>query len=254
MIIYLAGVLNLSKYIFEEGEIDKYKDDCYILESFFYCRKYADKVRMWDKEHFLLDSGAFTFKYNKREALDDWWKYIDEYCDFIINNDVKYFFELDIDNVVGYEKVKEFRRYIENKTQRPCIPVWHISRGKEDFIETCKNYKYIAVGGITGKEVKKTRSFIEGYLDALIKIAHSYGAKIHLLGYTTSKNLSKHHCDSVDSTSWTSGGRFGAVYQFRDGKMNTLKIETRKRLNAYRSHRHNFQEWYKYQKWAKEKI
>lgn len=64
----------------------------------------------------MLDSGAFTFM--RGNAKVDWADYIKRYAEFINKYDVKYFFELDIDNIVGYEKVLEYRKLLERLTQK----------------------------------------------------------------------------------------------------------------------------------------
>ena len=128
----------------------------YALESFFYLQDWQKKM-ITESEMFLLDSGAFTFMNSAKTVNIDLKQYIDKYCNFIVENDIKYFFELDIDSVVGYEKVKEIRKYIEDKTKRRSIPVWHRSRGLDEFIRLTEEYDYIAIGGIVTKEIKKKR-------------------------------------------------------------------------------------------------
>lgn len=58
-------------------------------------------------------------------------------------------------------------------------------------------------------------------LKQMIKIANSYGTKVHGLGYTKLQNINKTEVPfySVDSTSWLSGLRFGRVYTMRYGKI-----------------------------------
>ena len=48
--------------------------------------------------------------------MAEWDRYVDAYIDFINTWNVHHFFELDIDRIVGLEKVEEFRRRIESKT------------------------------------------------------------------------------------------------------------------------------------------
>ncbi len=184
----------------------------YILESFFNVNKNTERLLPYYGD-FLLDSGAFTFMQGNGK-VPDWNAYIERYADFIVRNDIKKFFELDIDSVVGYSKVLEFRKKLEDLTSRPCIPVWHISRGIDEFKKMCDEYSYVALGGIAIKEIKK-----EGYkyFPILINEAHKREAKIHGLGFTNLSLLHKYHFDSVDSTTWTAGNRFGYGYYF-DGK------------------------------------
>ena len=62
---------------------------------------------------FLLDSGAFTFMNNSKSV--DFDLYLDKYIDFIIEKNIKYFFELDIDSIVGYKKVLQLRERLERR-------------------------------------------------------------------------------------------------------------------------------------------
>lgn len=48
----------------------------------------------------------------------DWNEYLDKYIDFINAHDVQYFFELDIDAIVGYERVKQLRKDSNRKRRR----------------------------------------------------------------------------------------------------------------------------------------
>ena len=71
-------------------------------------------------------------------------EYLTRYINFINKYDIKYFFELDVDSIVGYEKVKQLRKRLENETGKKCIPVWHKSRGKEEYLKMCKKIDEIA--------------------------------------------------------------------------------------------------------------
>ena len=56
-----------------------------------------------DCKMFLLDSGAFTFM-NSNKKNEDIKSYLDSYIDFINKYDIKYFFELDLIQLVGLKK------------------------------------------------------------------------------------------------------------------------------------------------------
>lgn len=253
MIVYLAGGIHGSgDYLWKEDgiyeEIIK-KYNVALLESFYYINKMGGnkaekRVRLL--ENFLLDSGAFTF-FSSGEHVD-WYDYIDRYADFIVRNNVKHFFELDIDVLVGYEKVLEFRKILEKKTGRKCIPVWHKSRGLDEFKKMCDEYDYIAIGGIVSKEITHKEYPMFTYL---INEAHKRGCKIHGLGFTNLKGMRTYKFDSVDSTSWTTGNRFGAVYRFNGNTMKKyLKGSNQRIKDSKKACIHNFIEWVKFQKYA----
>lgn len=222
----------------------------YILESFFYVD--ADTERLLPLfGDFLLDSGAFTFMQSSKSHVV-WEDYIERYANFINKNHIEKFFELDIDSVVGYPKVLEYRSRLERLTNRRCIPVWHTSRGAAEFKKMCDEYDYVAIGGIVSKEIKPEHYSV---LPAMIKEAHSRKAKIHGLGFTALEWLPKCHFDSVDSTAWTTGNRFGFVYRFDGKAMKKHDCPKGKRLGDSRKVALiNYTEWIKFQKYAEAKL
>lgn len=241
MKVCLAG----SSVITEESR-KKLANSPFLLESFYYIKEWQIPL-IKKAELFLLDSGAFTFMNNAKKNDINWKEYIDSYIDFINKYNIKYFFELDIDVVVGYENVLKIREYIESKTKKKCIPVWHKSRGKEEFLKMCEEYDYVAIGGIVTKEIKSSEYKVFSWF---INEAHKRGAKIHGLGFTNLKNLKKYNFDSVDSTSWLSGGRFGTIYQFKNNTLESIGFSDKRVADYKKAHAHNLEEWIKYQKYA----
>ena len=218
----------------------------YILESFYYADDDTERLLPLFGD-FLLDSGAFTFMMNATKKVE-WEEYIERYADFINRNNIKKFFELDIDSVVGYEKVKEYRRRLENLTNRQSIPVWHKSRGIDEFKRMCDEYSYAAVGGIVAGEIKSTQY---GAFPSMIAEAHRRNCKLHGLGFTSLAWLEKCHFDSVDSTAWTTGNRFGFVYRFDGKTMKKHDAPKGKRLaDGRKIALNNYTEWIKFQKYA----
>lgn len=238
MKIFLAST-SVRKRLLKEYKID------YILESFYSIKEwqipYIKECKM-----FLLDSGAFTFM-NSNKGKVDFDQYLKGYINFINKYDIKYFFELDIDSVVGYEKVKEMRAVLEKGTGKKCIPVWHKSRGLDEWRKLTKEYDYVAIGGIVTKEIKPKEY---KYLNPLLDIAKESGCKVHGLGFTNLKALRRYHFYSVDSTSWLSSGRFGTLYTFQDGTLKMIRHENRRIRNYKESDYHSIEEWLKFQKYA----
>ena len=225
----------------------------YILQSFFYADDFTEKHIIPNAADFLLDSGAFTFCNTNGFSADKFDDYLERYADFINRNHVEKFFELDVDSITGYEKVLEYRKRLEKLTGKQPIPVWHISRGKEEFLRHCDEFPYVALGGYVAA-IKANDPRQQAYIKAypwFISEAHKRGAKIHGLGFTQLKLLPQMHFDSVDSTAWTTGNRFGYLYFF-DGK-------TMQKKDAPKGHRigdsraaalNNYTEWIKFQKYA----
>lgn len=237
MILYLAGTKDIIPYI-EDKNIS-------ILESFYYVNnEFAEKIKYF--KNFLLDSGAFTFLNTKKEI--DWNIYLEKYVDFINKYDIKNFFELDIDNIIGYDKVKLLRKKLIKLTNKQPIPVFHRSRGKEEFLNLCSEFDYIAIGGIAIKHIKKEEyKYFKWFIDE----AHKKGCKIHGLGYTDIKGLKKYDFDSVDSTTWLTGGvRFGYIHKFNNGTIKKIHKKNNKLINVEEANLNNFTEWVKFQKYA----
>lgn len=225
----------------------------YVLESFYYFRDWEVPL-INSTELFLLDSGAFTFMQSRKTSNADFDEYLDRYIAFIKKNHIEYFFELDIDNIVGYDKVKQMRNRLDRETGKQCITVWHPSRGWDDFVEQTHERPYVALGGIVTSPPKRRKKYERAFPN-FIKEAHRNGAKIHGLGFTSNEGLKKYHFDSVDSTSWTSGTRFGLIYAFKDGNIiqqykthgtnRRIRISSTPEIQLY-----NLGEWTKYQEYA----
>lgn len=215
-----------------------------ILMSFYYIDDVV--VRLIPRfKNFMLDSGAFTYLVSGKHI--NWDEYVSRYIDFIKTYKVEKFFELDIDPLIGYEKVKKIRQRIEHETGKQCIPVWHRSRGKEEFLRMCEEYPYVALGGIAVKEIKRTE---HKYFPWFINEAHKRGAKIHGLGYTNLKGLKKYHFDSVDSSAWTAGNRFGFIYKFNGKEMVKHIKPEGYRVKPKETAINNFVEWVKFSQYA----
>ena len=218
----------------------------FVLESIYYIKDFQIPL-IKTAELFLLDSGAFTFMQNAKKNVD-WDEYLDKYIAFINTHDVQYFFELDIDAIVGYERVKQLRKRLESETQKKCMPVWHKSRGVEEFKRLVEEYDYIGIGGFASKDISK-----EEYprIMQLVKYAKQQGTKVHGLGYTKS-DVTQYGFYSADSTTWNRS-RFGDCCVFADGRMKyvqrrtkRLKIESLPQVEAF-----NITEWIKYQNYLR---
>lgn len=175
---------------------------------------YALSIKKWPSilekvNHLLIDSGAYSFQRGKAVNFDE---FLYNYKKFIkentSNSKIVGFFELDIDNIVGYDKVLEYRKELELVSDK-IIPVWHGNRGIPDYIEMCKKYsgKRIAVTAL-GEDIDRIQ------YNLFINAAHKYGCKIHILGMTNKeliKSLNLGLEDSFDSVSWALASAFSNV-------------------------------------------
>lgn len=217
------------------------------LQSFMDAQKWKDgDYETWisGAEMVLLDSGAFSFISGKN--IGDLKGYIEKYVDFIKKNEVKYFFEVDIDTVIGVTETTRIREELERQIGRRSIPVFHSARGLNAWKQMVREYDYVAIGtsGLTSESRWARR---EDVMNQLIYIAHESGCKVHGLGFTklTALNENRINFDSVDSTSWLGGARYAKIYKFTGSKMIMTDIKGRSPgrnvLNA-----HNCKEWVKF--------
>ena len=149
-----------------------------------------------------------------------WEQYINEYIEFINKWDIDRFIELDLYGVLGVENTERIRKYIERKTGKKPIPVYHGTMPVSYFRMLCQKYPYVAISATgTIESSKWTRN--KKALKQMIKIGHSYGTKLHGLGYTRLENINNPEVqfDSVDSSSWLYGSKFGVMYKNKQGQI-----------------------------------
>lgn len=252
MRLYLAGIEGALHYDNCRTYIMENIDNIFCLSSFYYMNnRQIEVIKNMNKENFLLDSGAFTFRMKGLKGLNiD--EYTDRYIDFINKYDIKYFFEMDIDkDEESYKKVLELRKRIEESTGKKCIPVWHDSRGLDAWIDIINNYGYVAIGGITSTDGKK-----QEIVKKLIKLANKKNVKVHLLGYNRT-DLLDYNAFSCDATSWNAG-QYGGIWNW--DKIKCYPVKQNRRLNKRVISNlqkdlflHNLKVWLYFQKYLKNK-
>lgn len=222
MIICLAALEDTLKNFLEKCP-DEHLD--YGLVSYFYIRndEHLENILKKINKKLFIDSGAHSFQHGTKVDFD---KYTEEYAEFIKrwtnHPKIEGFFEMDVDNVLGYEKVKQLRSVLENASDK-IIPVWHNNRGVDEFVKMCEENsgKRISITGFANNDIKDSQ------YNFFINEAHKHNCKIHILGLTRfeliqSLNLGKY--DSVDSSSWKQTGIFGGInLPTKDKKIYRLK-------------------------------
>lgn len=220
MKIFLSAIENSSCYqggkykTFVEyfmNEVHKGKKMKWNLMSYYYIQKrveLAEYVRD-NSEEVLIDSGAHSFQ---KGTKVDWLAYTKQYAEFIKKYDrpnVVGYFEMDVDNVIGYDKVLELRKILERVSDK-IIPVWHKNRGIKEFKKMCQDYagKVIAITGFKNEDIQDHQYLM------FLKYAKKYNCKVHCLGMTRKAILDKVPFDYVDSSSWVQSSIFGRI----DGK------------------------------------
>lgn len=146
------GTINMAEYIVSKGVKMKWN-----LMSYYYIRQrkgLAEFIRD-NSEEILIDSGAHSFQ---KGTKVDWDLYTQEYANFIKTfdrNNVVGYFEMDVDNIIGYPKVLELRKVLERVSDK-IIPVWHKNRKLDEFKKMCQDYsgKIVAITGFKNEDIK----------------------------------------------------------------------------------------------------
>lgn len=239
MKIFLSGLEASGEFYDIDKEIDKYK---YMLCSFYYLKQDIFKRILSKTDLMLIDSGAHSFQKGKKV---NWEEYTRQYAEFIKKNDnekIIGYFEMDVDNIIGYEKVLELRRILENVSSK-IIPVWHKNRGIEDFKKMCREYqgKIIAITGFKNEDIKDDQYLM------FLKYAKKYRCKVHCLGMTRKKVLDTVPFDYVDSSSWKQSAIYGRIGNRKVSKefskRKRYKVMAESMKEAMRIQDHYYKKW-----------
>ncbi len=250
MKIYLAATTG--------KELALITEPAYILESYAYISKHTNDLPLLLRNKVMMDSGAFTFigRGEKRQRSINWEVYLEEYAAFVRRHKIKDYLELDIYSVIGKEKTEELRLKLETLIGSPSIPVWHRFLGLQYWYELLEQYKYVAIGASGRYDSAWCRSHPD-MIRSLVLVARQQGVRVHGLGYTELKQLNEIPFESVDSTTWVNGGRFGEMHKFNGSKI--LKMQSaskglRMKASVTESRAHNFLQWIKYQEWSEKNL
>lgn len=238
MKLYLAGIESYINAVFEEKP--KYVLYSYINRNSG-CLRY---VKSKYCKSFILDSGAFTFMNTGKKV--DFKEYAIQYAQYVKENNIANYIELDLYNIIGIEETEELRKILIDITGRKPIPVFHRSCGKEYFHKLINEFEYIAIGGIAKKDIKKSEY---KYFDYFINEAHKKNVKIHGLGLTDVEALKRYKFDSVDSTSWI-GGRFGIIHYYENGNIKMYRKKNSRLKSSAEATKFSLSQWVKFQEYA----
>lgn len=222
----------------------------YNLISYYYGRKTEERVKaiIANSELIMIDSGAHTFQ---KGTHVDWEAYTREYGEWIQRHDsdkILGYFEMDVDNILGYENVVKLRRKLDRVSDK-IIPVWHKNRGIADFKNMCREYsgKIVAITGFRNEDIRD-----EQYM-MFLKYAWEQDCRVHCLGMTRKAVLDKVPFDYTDSSSWTQGVLYGRIGDRKLRNAPTVEeryIVRQLQWEASYAEAKKMQEHYE-QKWAK---
>lgn len=241
---------------YRELTLEIAKKSKYVLATYYYLKTKSNDDKLMDllkkyneRGRLIIDSGAFSFMNGKQITEPNLDQYCEQYVKFLKQYKIKNFVEMDIDAIFGYSKALEYRNFIENSMNKQCIPIWHKSRGKAEFKKMVEQYSYAGIGGIAIKNIKRNEWKFFKELNDFAKYNH---CKMHAMGFTPTHDLNAYGFYSSDSSSWTTGPRFGQLYRFNGSKITTLKKPPHSRLvlSQKQIQQFNWNEWCKYQKFV----
>ena len=219
--------------IFYSGvEYESYLDILYdlgirnFLMSYEYLKgKGVHQLKKYPDMHLFIDSGAYTYNQDPKYAeytIEQWEKQIEEYLAWAEKhkNQIFAIADLDIQYLVGYEKVVEWRKkYFEPFMLRTGLPVCFIyhEEGLDIWEYMCKRYPYVGISLNIDREVDETE------LRNKFKIAEKHNALVQGMASTRTGMLTQYPFYTVDSTTWNVGLKYGEISVWTGNKMSRIK-------------------------------
>ena len=219
--------------IFYSGvEYESYLDILYdlgirnFLMSYEYLKgKGIHQLKKYPDMHLFIDSGAYTYNQDPKYAeytIEQWEKQIEEYLAWAEKhkNQIFAIADLDIQYLVGYEKVVEWRKkYFEPFMLRTGLPVCFIyhEEGLDIWEYMCKRYPYVGISLNIDREVDETE------LRNKFKIAEKHNALVQGMASTRTGMLTQYPFYTVDSTTWNVGLKYGEISVWTGNKMSRIK-------------------------------
>jgi len=232
MKVYFAGM----ESIYSSYKVDLLPTDN-IFCTFFYNKKTDSFLKQVNKLKghlgtITIDSGAHTFfgytgestmahhnnKDKSKMPCPD--KYFSRYFDWIKENyeKIDYYVELDIQSIVGMEKVRSWRAMLKSAgVFDKCILVAHSVDTWEDFITLCNESesKYIGFEGLRAKKILMPYT-------KMLKYCYENQIRVHGFALTDAAIASAFPFSTVDSTTWTAPVRFGSIIVLDGGKLKQV--------------------------------
>lgn len=182
-----------------------------ILVSYFNTRKQKDiKLYRERAKEIFLDSGAFT-AFTKNIEIS-----IEEYIDYLLKTRGKWDYVAGLDVIGNAEETKKYCDKMKEAGLDP-IPTFHYGEDYSFLEDYCKNYDYIALGGVAQL---RTYPRVSTWLDNCFSVIKNYWPKkVHGFAITGERYMKRYPFYSVDSTSWLAGQKFNQVAGIKDGSI-----------------------------------
>lgn len=183
----------------------------------------------------FLDSGAHSlFKEhigtNKQRDFsffesDTFWKFVDDYANFIKANKKLIDIYVSLDVIFNPELSWKVQKYLENTHKLKPLPVFHAGEDFKWLKKYIDNYDYVGIGGL-GQSVTKSQWITSVGDPAFELICNTKNrlprVKTHGFAMTSPELMMRYPFFSCDSTSWMQFGKYGLIIvpKKREGKFD----------------------------------
>ena len=158
------------------------------------------------QKHWFIDSGAFSV-FTGKKTID-----LEEYIKDLRKWKCGIYAGLDV--IGDAEQTKKNCEIMKKAGLKP-IPTFHFGEDYSYLEDYCKEYDFIALGGVAQL---RTYPKVSAWLDNCFAIIKKYWPKkIHGFAITGERYLKRYPFYSVDSTSWLAGAKFNQVAGIKDG-------------------------------------
>lgn len=202
--VYGEKILRPTSLIMSGVESDAYFDLAvgagfdHLLMSYHYIQRKGkrwlrERIQKYPHVKLMIDSGAYTFHVKeeeyKQKPVSYFDNYVKKYVEWIRENK-DYIFscvEVDIANIVGFERVDYYRREFFEPLKDEGILVcyvWHEYDGKQHWEEMCKRYDYVGFS-------LEVNDYSEAEVMKMVNTARKYGAIVHGFALTRVELMSR---------------------------------------------------------------
>ena len=169
----------------------------------------AARLRLPPGSLVWVDSGAFT-AYTTGKHLD-----VNEYADHLLNNDGGWDYAFTLD-VIGDPVATRANTEALAARGLDTIPVFHFGDGMPNWVSLCRDYGYLAIGGLV-PVLRRGAAFVIPYVRTLTAVAEEHGCAVHALGCGGVNLIVQARVFSADSST-VSSSPLSSSLAFYDGR------------------------------------
>ena len=195
----------------------------------------------------IVDSSAYS-AWTRGIEID-----IDEYIDFINENEDAVYWFAELDKIPGKPGEKLTKEEAENapkiswenfiymikrvKCPKKIVPIFHkgedfkyLKQMLEYLFEDGSHIEYIGLASHCGSDVAETSNWYKTVWE-IIRRSSNPNVLVHNFGMTILSILEQFPSQSSDSTSWLRTASFGNIYVYIKGKLKTIYVSDRNKSN-----------------------